>query len=546
MKREMQTSGITLIALVVTIIILIILATISVNILFGDGGLINRSQRSGEEYRISQAREELTLALGSAGMDKKMDPKYNQDDYLDGVILKEIPDGKILDDVVIVDGYAFEIDRSVPKIGKYVGKESELVFPELQLEKVVPEDKQTATIKITAKEETNGISKIEIIQEGIAIKTYTYDNVKEEITEDYEVTRNGKYIVKVHSALRVTGMVEITELIPSIEYSPLGDTEYKREHSVQIGVKEAGDKVVSIKYQWLNTIEEPDESTFTESCNRGATLTKNEVTGKWYLWTLVETKSGFKRIERSEAFYFDNTGPTVTLMSNPTSETAFTLTAEATDEHSKIAKYEFYVNDKLEKTIQTNEGKVNCNISVEQMNYYESYVIVEDTSKNITKKTLKSRTKMYVWDTFSVDRTKKYIELPTQNTTKVLRRKSKYNYYKTVKFSNASGYQGVAGSSISSEGSNCQLWEPGTDTYWTWRVLVSNTEYWVRTGFVGSEFKNNDGYFTFNVQVHKCQYDAGPRQGSTLNKPIYSPQLLDYPLNGEKDNIWYVKRSTLG
>ena len=47
-----ESSGITLIALVVTIIILIILATISVNLILGDKGIINRSQKSKEEYEI--------------------------------------------------------------------------------------------------------------------------------------------------------------------------------------------------------------------------------------------------------------------------------------------------------------------------------------------------------------------------------------------------------------------------------------------------------------------------------------------------------------
>ena len=38
--------GITLIALVITIVILIILATITVNLAFGEGGIIQRAQES--------------------------------------------------------------------------------------------------------------------------------------------------------------------------------------------------------------------------------------------------------------------------------------------------------------------------------------------------------------------------------------------------------------------------------------------------------------------------------------------------------------------
>ena len=51
------------------------------------------------------------------------------------------------------------------------------------------DDKKTATIHITAKETKNGISKIEIICDGHVIGEYTYDNNKEQIAEEYEVTK---------------------------------------------------------------------------------------------------------------------------------------------------------------------------------------------------------------------------------------------------------------------------------------------------------------------------------------------------------------------
>lgn len=55
-KKEI--SGITLIALVVTIIILIILATVSINAVFGEGGLIKRAEISRQLYENSAKNEE--------------------------------------------------------------------------------------------------------------------------------------------------------------------------------------------------------------------------------------------------------------------------------------------------------------------------------------------------------------------------------------------------------------------------------------------------------------------------------------------------------
>ena len=47
-KRELKNnSGITLIALVITIIVLIILAGISMNLLMGDNGIIKKAQQAG-------------------------------------------------------------------------------------------------------------------------------------------------------------------------------------------------------------------------------------------------------------------------------------------------------------------------------------------------------------------------------------------------------------------------------------------------------------------------------------------------------------------
>ena len=53
-KKE---KGITLIALVVTIIVLIILAGVSINILVGDNGIITQAQKAKEETEIAKNEE---------------------------------------------------------------------------------------------------------------------------------------------------------------------------------------------------------------------------------------------------------------------------------------------------------------------------------------------------------------------------------------------------------------------------------------------------------------------------------------------------------
>ena len=57
-KRSLQEKGITLIALVVTIIILLILAGVTLNIALSDGGLFSKTQEAAEKYKQAQSDEE--------------------------------------------------------------------------------------------------------------------------------------------------------------------------------------------------------------------------------------------------------------------------------------------------------------------------------------------------------------------------------------------------------------------------------------------------------------------------------------------------------
>ena len=47
-RKTKSNRGITLIALVITIVILIILATVTLNVVLGEGGLIQRAQQAKE------------------------------------------------------------------------------------------------------------------------------------------------------------------------------------------------------------------------------------------------------------------------------------------------------------------------------------------------------------------------------------------------------------------------------------------------------------------------------------------------------------------
>lgn len=62
--------GITLVALVVTIIILIILATVAISFAFGSNGLVNRAQKARDYYANDTKYTDASVANVESYLDK--------------------------------------------------------------------------------------------------------------------------------------------------------------------------------------------------------------------------------------------------------------------------------------------------------------------------------------------------------------------------------------------------------------------------------------------------------------------------------------------
>ena len=68
--KNSKERGITLIALIVTIIVLLILAGITIATLTGENGIITRAREAGEQTEIGREKEEIALAWNGAVIDK--------------------------------------------------------------------------------------------------------------------------------------------------------------------------------------------------------------------------------------------------------------------------------------------------------------------------------------------------------------------------------------------------------------------------------------------------------------------------------------------
>ena len=107
MKKE---SGITLIALIVTIIILIILAGISIGTITGDNGLIKQAQTAKTETERSDIEEKINVIVIDNSKEREMDK-----DKLISDFENKLPDGKEIVDsdnliYIIYPEYSFEVD----------------------------------------------------------------------------------------------------------------------------------------------------------------------------------------------------------------------------------------------------------------------------------------------------------------------------------------------------------------------------------------------------------------------------------------------------
>lgn len=100
MKRIKQENGITLIALVITIIVLLILAGIAINLTLGENGLLKQAGWAKEEHTNSSIKEELEMDISSVVIDKskKNEPVTKPDiaDYIkDKVTIFDVTEDKI-------------------------------------------------------------------------------------------------------------------------------------------------------------------------------------------------------------------------------------------------------------------------------------------------------------------------------------------------------------------------------------------------------------------------------------------------------------------
>lgn len=223
-----KNAGITLIALIITIVILLILAGITITFMLGDNGILNKAILAGENYSEQAARERLEIALADLATDKATNSQYNETTFIDNNLMKE--NMLVEGDIVTVDGWRFEIDRSVPKIAKSIGKlEDDLpINNEITINAVAKIANDYVTSKIEVEITYVGeIVSITIATEAITIPT----KIDGKYVVEKQVDKNGSItiIAKDEKGGQQTAVVTINEITEDMDIYTKEDLEIFRD-----------------------------------------------------------------------------------------------------------------------------------------------------------------------------------------------------------------------------------------------------------------------------------------------------------------------------
>ena len=170
--------GITLIALVVTIVVLLVLAGITISLVFSENGVINKAQEANENTQIAQVREQLELAKGPEYIEGN--GKYNPDSYFKRIEAEGIIGNKDTDVIDNGDG-TYEVTTTPGYIFKITLVPSKDNVEDIQIEHIGKVDGPRIR-DLTVSKTTNSIT-VEVETANAEGATYTYYYKKDEETD---------------------------------------------------------------------------------------------------------------------------------------------------------------------------------------------------------------------------------------------------------------------------------------------------------------------------------------------------------------------------
>ena len=321
-KRGKKETGITIVTLVITIIVLLILSGITITALSGDNGILKRAAEAKQETEKNQVIEMVQLeVLGTyAEADGEFDSEKFKDNVKDHL--------KNYNPVISEDEKTITVE--VKKYEVVVDKETGEVVKKGEVKGVTPifetklynedgtelkgEGKGTVIVgvKLTNKEKLDKYS-IEIKNsKGEKIEADTTTIGEGEVS--FTIKENGKYTIIVKGTKEGTERtnqktLEIgvgEEIITNIEINPNGGAKYivptEGKAKIKVGIEEkAGENKYKYSYGW-STDETEKPTTWTETASKAEIEKTDCEEGKYYLWIKVVSEKGNEKYIKSNKF----------------------------------------------------------------------------------------------------------------------------------------------------------------------------------------------------------------------------------------------------
>ena len=367
-----EKRGITLLALVITVIILVILAGVGISAI-NSGNIFKNATNVVEQSKIASKKEEIELVI--INKMKNSVREITIDKIMEALEKKGIIDeGNSNEETGQVktnpDGYIYEI-KEKPNGDwevKYVGKgELNTRKIKLSIELSTTGITDKVTITVTAKASA-GVKSI-TMPDG-SIKTYTG---KKEVSETYEVTQNGEY---TFTATNNKGETESkTVIIDNI-----------LEGTIQISAipSEATNKSVTVTIEWPSG----SENAIKEICSNGEnkyttvsgvkttlTLNNNCAVKARIRNSIAEIKTATLDVTNIDRLAPNTFTPTATTTSNSITVTGSTTDQPATEKYGSSGIAEYYFSKDNGTSWQTNEDKTQTSYTYTELTQGTEYTI---------------------------------------------------------------------------------------------------------------------------------------------------------------------------
>ena len=360
-----KNSGITLIALVITIVVLLILAGISISAVFGRNGIIDKANEAKYLTKLREYEEKVTLIVASEKTLKVTENKeerliklvYNkleEQDWVGMLFVKEQDDELEEDEIKVITTDNFRIVAKIDDDGKvtFIEEESGIEdgepYPKIVLEQIPLEGNEGEKVKVKVKAsveekgKTKKIAKIELIKEDTVLAERTYNNL--DVEDIFEIETNGIYTFKATTDQEKSRSKKLEINIEETDSRIEIDQDIKTpRNTIETGIKngiETGPIQVTIKYddnelQKQYKKQNDTEWTTVDTATTTINITENTTILARYYNGINELKLTEYKVEN-----VDNVAPKITSKDATISNRIITATMSGTDE-SGILRYEY-------------------------------------------------------------------------------------------------------------------------------------------------------------------------------------------------------------